>query len=71
MRPSFDTAPAAAATVRQRHEVPVQQTWNLADVFPDWAAWEHAGRELAFLLQGRQVGLEQVQAGGDHTPVLV
>ncbi len=29
-------------------------------------------RQLRFhILQGRQVGLEQVQAGGDHIPVLV
>ena len=30
----------AAAAVRERHELPIPHTWNLADIFPDWSAWE-------------------------------
>jgi oligoendopeptidase F len=38
--------PVAAPKVRERHEIPVPDTWNLDDIFPDWKAWEAGGGEL-------------------------
>ena len=31
---------------RPRADVPSQFKWNLGDIFPDWAAWESAYRDL-------------------------
>jgi oligoendopeptidase F len=47
--PVTSGAPAAVVT-RQRHEIPDALTWNLADIFPDWPAWERACEDL-----GRQI----------------
>jgi oligoendopeptidase F len=30
----------AAAKSRNRADIPVEYTWNLADIYPDWEAWE-------------------------------
>ena len=30
----------AAAKSRNRAEIPVEYTWNLADIYPDWETWE-------------------------------
>jgi oligoendopeptidase F len=29
-----------AATPRNRADIPVEYTWNLADIYPDWETWE-------------------------------
>ena len=35
-----------AAPVRERHDIPLPDTWNLDDIFPDPAAWEAGCAEL-------------------------
>ncbi|HEY7789485.1 MAG TPA: oligoendopeptidase F [Vicinamibacterales bacterium] len=42
------TAPSPATDIRQRtrDEIPVEYRWNLTDIFPDWAAWDAACREM-------------------------
>ncbi len=30
----------AAGKTRNRADIPVEYTWNLADIYPDWEAWE-------------------------------
>jgi oligoendopeptidase F len=47
MRVCLEKSPGSSAVTRLREEVPVHQTWNLADVFPDWASWERASAELS------------------------
>jgi oligoendopeptidase F len=37
---------AAAAAVRERHEIPAADTWNLDDIFTGLDAWETACQEL-------------------------
>lgn len=36
----------AVAPLRERHAIPVVDTWNLEDIFPGWEAWEKACAEL-------------------------
>jgi oligoendopeptidase F len=37
----FDhTSPAAPGASRARKDVPVEETWNLADIYPSWEAWQ-------------------------------
>lgn len=33
-------SPAPATRSRVRSEIPVEYTWNLADIYPSWEAWE-------------------------------
>ncbi len=33
---------AVASPPRDRQHIPVAETWNLADIYPDWPAWEAA-----------------------------
>ena len=47
MRVCLEKSSGSSVVSRLREEVPVGQTWNLADVFPDWAAWERASAELS------------------------
>jgi oligoendopeptidase F len=37
---------AVAVAVRERHEIPVADTWNLEDIFPGLEPWEAACQEL-------------------------
>jgi oligoendopeptidase F len=37
---------AVAVSVRERHEIPIADTWNLADIFSGLDAWEAACQEL-------------------------
>ncbi len=40
------TPTSVAPAPRSRHELPVEETWNLHDIFPDWGAWETGCAEL-------------------------
>ena len=54
--PSLETPPTApGATLRNRNEISPEFTWNLADIYADWDAWEAASREL-------EAGIEQYRA---------
>lgn len=63
---AFDPADVAAANgarTRRRHEVPDRFKWNLADIFPDWAAWQ-AGYEQLDARVGEYAALKGTLAGG-------
>jgi oligoendopeptidase F len=40
------TAPPASARPRNRTEIDDAHKWNLADIYPDWTAWDRARSEL-------------------------
>jgi len=40
------TQPAPVARSRNRTEIPDRFKWNVADIFPDWAAWQSAYERL-------------------------
>jgi len=43
----FDhTYPSAPSTPRSRADVPVEERWNLADIYPSWEAWEQGYDQL-------------------------
>ena len=48
--PAAQGAPSLVVT-RERAGIPVQHTWQLADIFPDWDAWEHGCVELSELIE--------------------
>lgn len=43
---SLPAPPPASAVTRERHEIDEAYTWNLADIFPSWEAWQAACGEL-------------------------
>ena len=70
MRPLVVFAPSDVATPeppqlrsRRRDEVPDRFKWSLADIFPDWQAWEAAYRELEAGI-ARYAALKGTLAGG-------
>jgi oligoendopeptidase F len=40
------TYPSAPSAPRSRHEVPLDERWNLADIYPSWDAWEEGFQDL-------------------------
>src|SRR5947207_5184510 len=48
---------------RRRDDVPARFKWNLADIFPDWGAWEAAYRQLEAGID-RYAALKGTLAGG-------
>ena len=48
---------------RRREDVPDRFKWNLADIFPDWSAWESAYKELEGGID-RYAALKGTLAGG-------
>src|SRR6188474_246155 len=70
MRPLVFSAPSDVATPeppqirsRRRDEVPDHFKWNLADIFPNWEAWEAAYKELEAGI-ARYAALKGTLAGG-------
>src|SRR5262245_43954728 len=41
-----------APKARTRDEIPEHYTWNLSDIYPDWATWEAALKEFEANLAG-------------------
>ena len=63
---SFDPADAAAGPAsgaRPRAEIPARFKWNLADIFPDWEAWQVAFAALDARI-GEFAALQGTLAGG-------
>jgi oligoendopeptidase F len=50
-------------TSRNRADIPESHKWNLADIYPDWDAWDRAKTELDRLI-GEYVGLKGTLAQG-------
>jgi oligoendopeptidase F len=46
MAPDTLTAPVPPVRSRNRGEIPDRFKWNVLDIFPDWAAWDAAYKEL-------------------------
>ena len=44
--PSSSSPSAATSVIRRRDEIPAEHTWNLSDIFADWATWEEGCRKL-------------------------
>jgi oligoendopeptidase F len=59
------TESAAAAPVRERRDVPAAHTWNLADIFPTWEAWEAACRQLEADIGAYAVRKGSLASGGE------
>jgi oligoendopeptidase F len=46
-----------------RDEIPARFRWNLADIYPDWAAWEAACKELEALIEAYAACQGSLQGG--------
>ena len=64
LAPSDVAAPEPAQTrSRRREEIPDQFKWNLTDIFPGWAEWEAAYKQLEAGVE-RYAALQGTLAGG-------
>src|SRR4249920_293066 len=57
----------SAAPIRSRNRADIAEAykWNLADIYPDWDAWDRAKAELDRLI-GKYVGLKGTLSQGPN-----
>jgi oligoendopeptidase F len=51
---------------RTREEIPERFTWKLADIYPNWDAWEAALKEFEAMLAGYTELKGTLAQGGDR-----
>lgn len=56
----------ATAVVRERHEIPEHYTWKLADIYPDWDAWQAGCDELAVRIEAFRALEGTLAQGGER-----
>lgn len=61
--PDTATAEARRTGARRRDDIADRYKWNLADIFPDWAAWDAGYHRLEEMI-GRYAALKGTLAGG-------
>ena len=63
MSSTVNTPVPRPGPVQSRSEIPPEHTWNLADIFPDWDAWQQACQALGAGID-RYAALQGTLAGG-------